>query len=86
MTPLEDYFLNTVADFSWAWNDKFFLETPYGNYVWSDPDYNGDNTIRRFNGTRKMFLDEQKIPYVRDKGMHVIKDYCGPNVVIVGKL
>ena len=45
-----------VADFTWNWNDLFFLETAKGNFVWSDPEYGGDNTIRPYNGDLKKFF------------------------------
>ena len=83
--PLETL-LNCVGEFSWAWNYKFFIETQYGNYVWYDPDYNGDNTIRRFNGGLEKFTKEEQVGFVRDKGRHVLKDYIGTDVTAVEPL
>lgn len=77
--------LDTVADFTWCWNYKFFLETKAGNFIWSDPDYpGGDNTIRPYKGSYADFLRENHIEFGRDKGKHIIRDYCGENVLIVG--
>lgn len=77
MLSIEDY-----ADFNWSFHDKFLLETERGNYIWSDPDYGGDNTIRPFDGNLKEFCRQENIPYVRNKGRHLIKSYCGPEVNI----
>lgn len=77
--------LDTIADFSWAWNHIFFLETSEGNFIWSDPDYNGNNTISRFHGSLEKFLKDNRIPYVRYKGKHTIGGYCGPDVIFPTK-
>jgi len=75
--------LNTVAEFTWLWDDKFFLETENGNFIWSDPDYNGDNTIRPYNGTLIQYCKENGIDFGRGKGKHHIENYCGPNIKIL---
>lgn len=63
-----------VGDFTWDFGNKFFIETNKGNFVWSDPDYHGGtNIITPFNGSIKEFFKDS---YGRDKGTHVIKDYC----------
>lgn len=73
--------LDTIADFSWCWNHVFFLETSEGCFLWSDSEYpHGDNTITPYNGTLRDFLRESNTPFVRDKGTHRIRDYCGENV------
>lgn len=76
--------LDTVADFIWFWSDKFFLETSEGNFIWSDPDYQGNNTIVPFKGTMAEYCKQTKIPFGRDKGKHTIRGYCGEDVVIKG--
>lgn len=68
-----------VAEFTWDFGNQFLLETSKGNYVWSDPDYGGDNTIRPLKGTVKDFLQ----PFGRCKGKHFIDDYCGSEVKII---
>jgi hypothetical protein len=76
--------LNMIADFLWCWGHIFFLETSEGCFLWSDPEYpGGDNTIRPYNGTLQDYLHETGIPFVRDKGKHRIKDYCGENVAFI---
>jgi hypothetical protein len=80
---MENLTINDIAEFSWAWNNEFFLQTNKGNFIWSDPDYNGDNTIKRFNGNLRDFIKSRNIPYVRSKGNHFIDAYCGSEVKIV---
>lgn len=72
--------LDTMGSFTWNYGQKFFIETIDGNYVWSDPDYNGDNKIVLFNGTYEEWLKLERIPYGRDKGKHTIRGYCGEGV------
>ena len=67
---------NLVGSFCWNYSNKFFIETDMGNFVWSDPDYHGDNTMKMYNGTYQEWLKEQGIPYCRDKGNHIIGNYC----------
>lgn len=74
--------LDTVADFTWGFGHLFLLETQGGKfYVWSDPDYNGDNTIRPYTENPDNFTSNDFRG--RDKGIHTIRDYCGPDVVFV---
>lgn len=75
--------LDTEADFMWSFRDEFFLVTPDGNYIWSDPDYGGDNTIQRFHGTLADWCHKLRLLYVRGKGKHKIGNYCGKEVVII---
>jgi len=76
--------LNTIGEFTWSFSDKFFIETDVGNFVWSDPDYQGDNTIVLFRGSYKDWCREIGIPFGRDKGKHTIEGYCGKDVIIRG--
>ena len=73
--------LDTVAEFTWNYGNEFFLETSEGNYVWFDPDYQGNNTIVEFQGNYKLWCEVNNIPFGRDKGKHRIGDYCGNEVV-----
>jgi hypothetical protein len=73
--------LDMYAEFTWDFGQKFFLETEVGNYIWSDPDYNGDNTIRPYDGTLSKWLGPQE--YGRSKGTYRIGDYCGNEVKII---
>jgi len=69
-----------TADFTWDFGQTFFLETSEGNYLWSDPDYGGDNHIRKYDGSYNDWLPPPL--YGRSKGSHAIKDYCGEDVII----
>lgn len=75
--------LNILGDFTWLWNSEFFIETAEGNYVWSDPDYAGDNTLRPVKQTLTEYLRERRIDYGRDKGKHFIGAYCGQDVKVL---
>lgn len=70
------------ANFIWLWDDKFFLETNKGNFVWSDPNYNGDNTITPFPGSFKDYIKKENAPYGRCKGIKNIRNFCGSSVII----
>jgi len=74
--------LNSVGHFSWDFGQKFFVETPHGNFVWSDPDYKGDNTFTKFDGSYKDWIKQIGISYGRDKGNHIIRSYCGDQIVV----
>ncbi len=77
--------LDTVAEFTWNFGQEFLLEVNNGKhveyYVWSDPDYNGDNTIKKYVGNPNDFTNEGFCG--RDKGCHVIRNYCGDDVVFI---
>lgn len=66
-----------IGDFAWSFSDQFFIETNDGNFIWSDPDYNGTGIIKPTEWDYKRWLKSCHIPYGRDKGKHRIKDYCG---------
>ena len=70
-----------IADFTWDFGMMFYVETPVGNYEWQDPGYGGDNTLRKVNVSLKEWLKD--VPFGRDKGTHVISDYCGEDVIII---
>lgn len=68
--------LTFEGEFSWLFNDKFFIETENkGNYVWSDPGYGGDGTVRPFTGTYDEYIKMAGIEYGRSKGTHIIWKY-----------
>ncbi len=75
--------LTDLAKWTWGYGTVFFLETAKGNFVWSDPSYGGDNTIRPFKGTYDQWRKSEDIPYGRDKGKGFIKDRCGSDVKFV---
>jgi hypothetical protein len=75
--------LDIVGHFTWSYGERFFIETSEGNFVWSDPDYDGDNTLRRFHGGYSDWCKDVGIPYGRDKGRHVLRMYCGDDVKVI---
>jgi hypothetical protein len=74
---------NTVGDFIYMWGMHFFIETSLGNFVWSDPDYQGDNTMTLFNGSYGDYCKQKNIDFGRAKGRHLIGRYCGENFTVV---
>jgi len=73
MLDIKEKLAETVGKFTWDFGQNFFIETEFGNFVWSDPSYDGDNTIIRFNGS----------VYGRNKGEYMIGDFCGKDFVFV---
>lgn len=65
-----------VGTFTWSFGSKFYIETSEGNFVWSDPDYRGDHTIREVKYSYKEWCRVEKIPYGRDKGKHILRNFC----------
>lgn len=55
---MKEQLMNKAGDFTWDFGQNFFIETPIGNCVWSDPDYYGDSTICSFNGTIQNYFGE----------------------------
>lgn len=68
---------NVVGEFTWLWTDIFFVETFYGNFIWSSPGYGGDNTFTPIAKEYQKYIAEKNLPYGRSKGRHIIKTYCG---------
>ena len=66
-----------VGQFIWLFGQEFFIETSEGNFIWRDPDYQGDGSIIEYKGTLKSYLKKHGIPFGRDKGKHLIGEYCG---------
>ena len=61
------------ADFTWDFGQNFLLKTDNGYFIWSDPAYGGDNTIRPYPGNSRDFGG-------KFKGNHEIGSYCGNEV------
>ena len=76
---------NLIGDFTWLWGDEFFIETENANFVWSDPNYDGDNTIRLISGSFRDYLRENNLDFGRSKGRHFISNYCGEKVQLQGE-
>ena len=66
---------NVTGDFTWDFGMEFFIETIFGNFIWSDPDYGGSGVIKSTPLTYKQWVRPTGVG--RDKGIHHIKDYCG---------
>lgn len=80
----KDEMLDLIGQFTYCWGCHFFIETSQGNFIWLDPDYQGDNTLTPTSATYKEFCEYQRIPFGRGKGKHRIGDYCGEEVVFNG--
>ena len=79
---MDEDLLGHVGHFTWMWNDIFFIEAAEDNYLWSDPNHKGDNTIKKYDGTYEDFLETISMTFGRDKGRHIIGEYCKNAVVI----
>jgi len=78
----KEQLLELEGDFTWDFGCHFFIETNKGNFIWSDPDYNGDNTIVPFDGNYNDWLPRGM--YGRSKGLHKIGSYCGTDIIFKG--
>lgn len=65
------------GEFTWMFNQNFFIETARGNFIWKDPDYGGDNSITPTKMTYAEYCEHSGIDYGRDKGSHIIGEYVG---------
>ena len=60
------------------------LESDEGQrWVWSDPDYGGDNTLRPYSGTYESFCADAGVASGRCKGQSTIDKFCGKDVKIL---
>ena len=82
-TLTKEKILNCHGNFIWFWGQDFFVETPFGNFHWKDPDYNGDNSFTLVNMNYKEFCKFINTEFGRSKGFHEIEKYCGPNINII---
>jgi hypothetical protein len=78
--------LDTVCEFTWNFGSLFLLEPKIMNisgshFVWSDPDYGGDNTIKPYHGNPRDFTEPGFSG--RFKGTHTIRKYCGEDVAFI---
>lgn len=80
MKVTKEMLTDTVAKFTWTFGCDFFLETPIGNFVWSDPDYHGDNTIKPYKGSIRDYFGNS---FGSDKGKHTVAGYCGEDFIFV---
>ena len=75
--------LKAVGHFTWGFSDEFFIEANEGNFIWFDPEYGGNNTIKSYAGNYKDWCKELEIPFGRDKGNHIIENYVGLDVKVL---
>lgn len=68
-----------IGEFTWDFGQEFFIETVAGNFVWSDPDYNGTGEIRPYRGSYNKWIG---CGFGRSKGLHRIGGYCGDFVFV----
>ena len=73
--------LDSIGKFTWGFGSKFLIQIEDRYYVWSDPNYNGDNTIRPYFENPSDFTSPGFCG--RDKGIHSIRRYCGNNVKFI---
>ena len=78
--------IDDYADFTWGFGCLFILEAgKKGDFVWSDPDYQGDNSIVPYDvkkfGPKADFASPGLMG--RCKGTHRIGDYCGKDAKII---
>ena len=79
----KEQFRGMTGHFVWSFGKEFFIETQKGNFVWNDPDYGGDNTVRQFQGDLKKWLKEMQIPYCRDKGTRFIENFIDESFIFI---
>ncbi len=82
MTATKEQLLDEIGKFTWDFGQRFFVETRFGNFVWSDPDYNGDNTFKKYQGDYKQWIKTTGSPFGRSKGSHLIRNYCGDQIIV----
>jgi hypothetical protein len=75
--------LSLQGDFTYLFGRHFFIETKIGNFVWSDPDYGGDNRMIKFDGSWDEYRRTNQIDFGREKGIHDISGYCGDEFTVV---
>lgn len=79
---------DSICQFTWGFDSRFLIrkydfyhKVSYGDfYVWSDPEYNGDNTIKKYEGYPQHFTGKNFCG--RNKGHHSIYAFCGDSVKI----
>ena len=63
------------GDFTWDFGQEFYITTSKGNFIWSDPDYNGSGQLKSTTLTYREFIGKGYSG--RSKGNHNIGNYCG---------
>lgn len=74
-------FLDLAAHFTQSiGTDQIFVETDDANYIYSDPQAGGNNTMRNSELTYARWSKGLKL---RDLGRHVIRNFCGNSVRLI---
>lgn len=69
--------LDTSAVFTWGFGHMYLVETPAGQFLYSNPEYGGDNTIKPFYGDPKdYFIGDTKT----GRQVYTIREFCGDDV------
>lgn len=72
--------LDMQADFTWGFGQEYYVDADNGKqYIWSSPEYGGDNS---FKETKMSYADWIAPNWGRNKGKHVVRNYCGSNIYI----
>lgn len=79
----QDRLFQAEGNFIWMFGKEFFIETAVGNYVWSSPDYNGTNEIRKITVPLETYQKQKGIPFGRCKGRHRVGVYVGQDARLV---
>lgn len=72
--------LDIVGEFTWDFGQRFFIESPGGNFIWKDPGYDGDNTLTYTPLSYDAYAQQT---LGRSKGYYKIRDRCGESVRII---
>ncbi len=76
-------FLKMVAHFYQSSGSECFATNKYWNMIWSNPEYGGDNTIRKYEGTYDDWYNSLEVKHVEDKGRHITRKFCGKDIEII---
>ena len=80
MNLTKDVIGKLFGNFTWDYKQHFFITTKMGNFIWSDPEYGGDNSIRYTTQSLKEYLAGTE---GQSKGNHYINDFCGDNFTLI---
>ena len=68
----------SIGRFTWGFSYYFFIETAIGDFVWEER----GNTITQVNYKLVDWVKINEIPFGRDKGSHIIGEYCGDFILV----
>lgn len=77
--------LDSVAHFTQRIDtDEFYVETDNGNFIFSDPQAGGSNTLKPCSFSYAQWTRKYG-KAIRDRGRHVIRNFCGNGVRVVAE-